>query len=94
MTTLAEQAAQVGAQTAQKLAPELLARMSTAMQRLLAENRLDRVVGAGDAAPDFALPDINGRMVRLSDCWERGPLILTFYRGGWCPYCSLELQAY
>lgn len=94
MTSLAEQAAEVKAQAAQKIAPELLARMSAAMQRLMAENRVDRVVGTGEIAPDFALPDIDGRMIRLSDRWERGPVILTFYRGGWCPYCNLELQAY
>jgi peroxiredoxin len=48
----------------------------------------------GDTAPDFALPDASGRLVRLSQMLTRGPVILTFYRGGWCPYCNLQLRAY
>lgn len=49
---------------------------------------------AGDLAPDAALPDGSGRLVRLSDWWRKGPLVLVFYRGGWCGYCSLQLRAW
>ncbi len=49
---------------------------------------------AGVPAPDFRLPNIDGTFVRLRDLLEHGPVILTFYRGGWCPYCTLELRAY
>ncbi|MDD9876309.1 MAG: peroxiredoxin-like family protein [Magnetovibrio sp.] len=54
----------------------------------------ERAVGVGDRAPDFALPDARGEMVSLSGLTGLGPVILTFYRGGWCPYCNLELRAY
>jgi len=47
----------------------------------------------GDRAPDFALPDHLGRQTRLSDLLANGPAIVSFYRGGWCPYCNLELRA-
>lgn len=45
-------------------------------------------------APDFTLPNAIGKEVRLTDRLAIGPVILTFYRGGWCPYCNLELRAY
>jgi peroxiredoxin len=48
----------------------------------------------GDKAPDFTLPDATGNVVKLSEILDKGPVILTFYRGGWCPYCNMELRAY
>lgn len=46
----------------------------------------------GTPAPDFSLPNAFGRPVRLSDLTARGPVVLTFYRGAWCPYCNLQLR--
>ena len=54
----------------------------------------DGALGVGDPAPDFALPDAMGREVRLSELLERGPVVLTFYRGAWCPYCNTQLRDY
>jgi peroxiredoxin len=48
----------------------------------------------GERAPDFALPDQHGTMVRLSDRLSQGPVVLLFVRGGWCPFCTLTLRAY
>ncbi|MDM0066716.1 peroxiredoxin-like family protein [Variovorax sp. J31P207] len=53
-----------------------------------------RAKRAGDLSPDATLPDASGRPVRLSDEWRKGPLVLVFYRGGWCSYCSLQLRAW
>jgi peroxiredoxin len=53
----------------------------------------DRVLREGDSAPDFELPDARGGVVRLSDLLAAGPVILSFYRGQWCPFCNLELRA-
>ena len=50
-------------------------------------------LGVGDTAPEFALPDATGRTVRLSDLLASGPVVLTFYRGSWCPYCNTELRS-
>ena len=46
----------------------------------------------GDAAPDVTLRGAGGSTVRLLDYWRRGPLILVFFRGGWCSYCALTLR--
>lgn len=48
----------------------------------------------GDLAPDFTLPDTSGRPVALADLLAAGPVIVCFFRGGWCPYCNIELRAY
>jgi peroxiredoxin len=48
----------------------------------------------GDQAPDIVLPDASGRTFDVAKLLATGPLIVTFYRGGWCPYCNLELRAY
>lgn len=47
----------------------------------------------GDVAPDFVLPDALGRPTALTAALERGPAVLTFYRGEWCPYCNLQLRS-
>jgi peroxiredoxin len=52
------------------------------------------IPGVGNTVPDFTLPDTLGRPLRLSEKLARGPVVLTFYRGAWCPYCNLELRAY
>ena len=48
---------------------------------------------AGEKAPDFTLVNAFGKEVRLSEQLKKGPVILTFYRGAWCPFCNLELNA-
>jgi peroxiredoxin len=48
----------------------------------------------GDQAPDIVLPDIHGKPFDVATLLRKGPVIVTFYRGGWCPYCNLELRAY
>ena len=53
----------------------------------------DRALKTGDTAPDFELSKPSGELVRLSDRLRSGPAIISFYRGGWCQYCNLELTA-
>lgn len=50
-------------------------------------------INSGDIAPDFSLPNATGGRIELYETLSRGPVILNFYRGGWCPFCNLELQA-
>jgi peroxiredoxin len=95
MTTLASQLADYKAGFAQRVAPERVTMMEAATLDLRATGIEQRALHAGDAAPaDPTLPDALGRPVRLADLWQRGPLVLLFYRGGWCPYCNLELRAW
>jgi peroxiredoxin len=51
-------------------------------------------MAVGDTAPDFTLPDAKGRQVSLATLLADGPVVLTWYRGGWCPYCNKQLSDY
>jgi peroxiredoxin len=53
----------------------------------------DDAIKVGDRAPDFELPDAHGGLFRLADRLIQGPVVLSFYRGAWCPFCNLELRA-
>ncbi len=62
-------------------------------QKLARSGITRKAVQVGMTAPDFLLPEARGRQVRLSERWREGPVVLSFYRGGWCPYCNLQLSA-
>jgi peroxiredoxin len=51
-------------------------------------------LSVGASAPNFSLPDATGATVELNHLMANGPVVLTFYRGGWCPYCNIQLRAY
>ncbi|MFK7794156.1 MAG: peroxiredoxin-like family protein [Gammaproteobacteria bacterium] len=53
---------------------------------------LDKAVNVGDYAPEFTLVNAVGKFVSLYDQLDKGPVVLVWYRGGWCPYCNLQLQ--
>jgi peroxiredoxin len=53
----------------------------------------ERVLQAGAPAPAFELPDHNGQIVRSVDLVERGPLVICFIRGRWCPFCVGQMEA-
>lgn len=48
----------------------------------------------GERAPSLNLPNAKGETVSLEQLWTKGPVVAIFYRGGWCPYCNLELRAW
>jgi peroxiredoxin len=68
--------------------------MAGATERLIMEGIEKSALGVGDKIPSFHLPNVHGQLIEISDLLVNGPLILTFYRGSWCPYCNLELRAY
>ncbi len=73
--------------------PEIRDAMGRADLELAASGLTERALKAGDLAPDFELPGVDGRTIRLSTLLRDGPVVVSFYRGGWCPYCNLELRA-
>jgi pimeloyl-ACP methyl ester carboxylesterase len=62
-----------------------------ATAELIATGAASRTKKAGDIAPSAREP--NGDVLNSGELLRRGPLILTFYRGAWCPYCNMELRA-
>ncbi|TBV75853.1 peroxiredoxin-like family protein [Pseudoxanthomonas winnipegensis] len=67
--------------------------MHKATAELIASGAAQRARKAGDRVPDFILNDPDGKLVSSKDLLQRGPLVISFYRGVWCPYCNMELQA-
>ena len=76
-----------------QVAPEVRDAMVRADMELAASGIAQRALKAGDRTPDFSLPDGRGGYVRLIGLLAAGPVVLSFYQGGWCPYCNLELRA-
>ncbi|MEF8980753.1 peroxiredoxin-like family protein [Thiohalorhabdus sp.] len=75
-----------------KLSPADRKALDRAMAQVRAELP-DPGLAVGDEAPEFTLPNAFGEPVSLADQLAQGPVVLTFYRGAWCPYCNLELKA-
>jgi peroxiredoxin len=67
--------------------------MHRATAELIASGATMRALKAGDRAPTFTLNDPDGQPVSSAELLRRGPLVISFYRGVWCPYCNMELQA-
>jgi peroxiredoxin len=93
-TSLAEQLAAYQAGFKQRVAPERTAMMEAATADLRATGIEAQALQVGALVPELTLPDAFNQPVRLSALWQAGPLVLIFYRGGWCPYCNLELRAW
>lgn len=68
--------------------------LKNATQRLLDGAKIKPLLEVGDKFPQFALPNVVGNAIDSGDLLAQGPLVVSFFRGGWCPYCNLELRAY
>ena len=77
----------------EKASPEIIQSQEKALAELQESGITDQALKVGDKAPDFTLGDPDGKQVRLSDLLKEGPVVLTWYRGGWCPYCNIALAS-
>ena len=68
--------------------------MTNATEELTKSALVENTPKNGDKLKSFELSDQNGKVVTLQGLLANGPLVITFYRGGWCPYCNLELKGY
>jgi peroxiredoxin len=73
--------------------PSVIDTMHRATNELIASGAADRVLKVGDKAPSFALQDPDRNNLSSDGLLAQGPLVVSFYRGVWCPYCNMELQA-
>jgi len=78
----------------QKIPKPALKIMDAATAELEKGAAASHALQPGTIAPDFILPPVDGRSVRLYTELERGPVVLVFYRGGWCPYCKIHLRGF
>jgi peroxiredoxin len=54
---------------------------------------IDQALQVGDRFPDLMLPNAEGELVSIGGLLQRGPLVVTFFRGEWCPYCRITLDS-
>jgi peroxiredoxin len=92
--TLQSQLADFKAGFAQRATPERVATMEAATAQLKATGIERTALQAGARLPQLSLPNARGNEVSLQELNQTGPLVIVFYRGGWCPYCNLELRAW
>ena len=74
--------------------PYVLETLGKAVADLKKADFTQRALKVGERAGNFSLPDVYGNTITLSQLLVEGPVILVFYRGGWCPYCNLTLRAW
>ena len=67
--------------------------VGSAFEKLMSSTVAADAKTSGDEAPDFELPNVRGGTLSLRDALAEGPVVLSFYRGSWCPFCNLELNA-
>ena len=86
------------AATAQHLATALPApaarTIDAGIAQAVAAGLVRHALQPGQTAPNFTLPDASGQPQSLANLLQQGPVVLTFYRGNWCPYCNVQLRAY
>ncbi|MGJ8723291.1 MAG: redoxin domain-containing protein [Roseibacillus sp.] len=77
-----------------RVTPEKAAENQLGVDTVRKSGMLTKALNVGDKAPDFTLQNATGIEVTLSALLKDGPVILTWYRGSWCPYCNLTLAKY
>lgn len=92
-TTLKEQLEARSEKASKNVPAEVRTEFAKGIDAVRESGILDRAKKAGDKAPDFTLKNAKGDEVQLSSLLAQGPVVLTWYRGGWCPYCNIALAA-
>jgi peroxiredoxin len=93
-TTLASELRDFNASVRAQAPAAVVANIDLANQRLTESGLTERALRVGQRVPHFSLPDATGRSIDSNALLAKGPLVISFYRGAWCPYCNLELQAW
>lgn len=91
--TLSEQITRYAEIAKKKIDPATKRIMLNATEKLRKSEMSKNFLKVGDKAPDFDLKSFTGKEYDLYDLLEKGPVIINFYRGSWCPYCNLDLKA-
>lgn len=90
---LSVQLEEMAAASVAKLSEEVSQAYAQGIETVRATDIEKSAKQVGDAAIDAQLSGWDGESVKLSDLWQDGPIVLMWYRGGWCPYCNLQLRA-
>ncbi|WP_413511335.1 peroxiredoxin-like family protein [Myroides odoratus] len=93
MNTLAQQIAELNENLAQQVPSEVLELFSRSIEELKIQNLEADTLAIGQPFPNFNLENASNERIELKELLQKGRVIVAFFRGNWCPYCSLELRA-
>ena len=94
MSLLAGEIAKLQETVTADLAQKALNTLREANQRFLDDGIAEDAPQLGDYFPSFILPNAYGQLINSRDLISQGPLIISFFKGSWSPYCELELRAF
>lgn len=92
--SLTEELSNARAQNAKKRTKDTAELYDREYQMALENDLAKNALKVGDRIPEFTLGNALGKLVSSKELLAKGPIVISFYRGGWCPYCNLELRAY
>lgn len=78
--------------SAKRLPAEMRQKFTKGVDDVLATGILEEAAKVGDSVPKVELIDLKGEKVSSESLWRDRPAVITFYRGGWCPYCNAQLR--
>ncbi|HBV15927.1 peroxiredoxin-like family protein [Chryseobacterium carnipullorum] len=93
MNSLAQQIDELNHTLSSQLPIEVLQAFRKSIEELKTSNLEKSSLKVGDKMPEFSLPNTFGQMISSREILKKEKMILTFYRGNWCPYCNLELRS-
>ena len=92
--TLKEQLKQMRNATLERMPQSIIKVFTDSIDNIKKKQLKENALQVGDYIPNMTLQNNNGYNTLLSDLIKQNFLILNFYRGGWCPYCNMELREY
>lgn len=92
--SLKEELSTLKAENLAQIPTDIQKTMFADLEKLGTSGLIEAAPKTGEKLKDFILPNHLGEKKSLSKLRKNGPVVVTFYRGGWCPYCNLELRAY
>ncbi|MGG5505533.1 MULTISPECIES: peroxiredoxin-like family protein [unclassified Myroides] len=93
MNTLAQQIDELNKNLVQQVPPEVLNSFSQSIEEVKHLQLENHCIKLGETFPNFKLQNTSDQCIELNDLLQKGPVIISFFRGSWCPYCNLELRA-
>ena len=91
---LAEKFQHIQQGMAQQLPENILNAFSQSLCELMNKNLEAHALKVGETVPDFTLPSSEGKQVSLYEVLKENSVVLSFFRGNWCPFCMAELNHY
>jgi len=92
--SLKQQLSELKAHVLENFPKEITDKFAKSIDDLNASGMVERAPKVNEHLKDFTLSNQSGQQRSLSEIRTSGPVVIVFYRGGWCPYCNLELRAY